>query len=84
MRGRTARSPLEQARREILREARGQLRRLPLEEYRYADEIRGCYQIVARARALATRLGPENETAWTILEQAAWLERETWSAEAAA
>jgi CHC2-type zinc finger protein len=78
------RSPLDEARREIFHEARRQFRRLPLEEYRWADEIRGCYQIVDRARAIATRLGPDDETAWTLLAQAAWLETATWAAEAAA
>jgi hypothetical protein len=77
-------STLDAARHEILHEARRQLRRLPLDQYAWSDELRGCYRIVDRARALATRLGPENETAWTLLAQAAWLETATWAAEASA
>jgi hypothetical protein len=83
-RRRQALSPRDEARREILNEAGRQLRRLPLERYAWSDEMRGCDQIVKRARAIATRLGPENETAWTLLEQAAWLETATWAAEGAA
>jgi hypothetical protein len=51
-------STLDAARHEILHEARRQLRRLPLDQYAWSDELRGCYRIVDRARALATRLGP--------------------------
>ena len=78
------RSPLDEAGRETLHEARRQLRRLPLDEYRWSDEIRGCYQIVDLARAFATRLGAENEMASKLLEQAARLEVATWAAEVAA
>jgi hypothetical protein len=77
-------STLDAARHEILHEARRQLRRLPLEQYAWSDEIRGSYQIVDRARAVATRLGLENETAWALLAQAAWLETATRAAECAA
>jgi hypothetical protein len=74
-------TPLDEARRQILHEARRQLRRLPLELYAWSDEIRWSYQLVARAREVATRLGADSETAWGLLEKAAWLETATHAAE---
>ena len=77
----TLRSPLEQARSEILQDARRQIRRLDGEVYQWSDEIRWCYQLVARAREVGTRLGADSETAWNLLEQAARLETATHAAE---
>ncbi len=75
-------SPLDEARRAIRMEARRQVSRLPLEGYRWADEIRWCYRLVRRAHEVATRLGPMSEAAWELLTQAAWLETATHAAEA--
>ena len=80
---RSSESPLDEARRTVRLEALRQLRRLPLEQYRWADELRWCYQLVGRARAMATRLG-ESETVWNLLLKAARLETATLAAEAEA
>ena len=85
LRRRETLSPLDEARREILLEARRQLRRL--EPYREAfaesDSIRIGYQVVARARFVATVIG-ERDDVWDLLALAAQLERWTLAAEAAA
>ena len=77
-------SLLEDARREVIREARRQLARLPLEDYQWADEIRQCHQIVQKARAVATQMGIESSHAWDLLERGAELECMTMKAEAMA
>jgi len=77
----SASSPLEQARRDVIQDARRQLERLPIEVYRQADEMRRCDQLVQLARYVATHLGPESAAAWSLLERAAWLEVATLNAE---
>jgi len=79
LRRRETLSPLDEARREILLEARRQLRRLFAE----SDSIRIGYQVVARARFVATVIG-ERDDVWDLLALAAQLERWTLAAEAAA
>jgi hypothetical protein len=78
-------SPLDQARREILLDARRQRRRLEpyLEAFDQADSIRLGHQVVAQARRVATAIG-ERDDVWELLAGAAWLETATWAAEAAA
>jgi hypothetical protein len=43
----------------VIEDAWRQFRRLSLEAYRWADEIRWSYQLVDSAREVATRLGVE-------------------------
>ena len=76
-------SPLDQARTEILREGRRQQARLA--PYRAlfieADRIRVGFQLVARARQVATQIG-DREVAWLLLSDAADVERDTLTTEA--
>jgi hypothetical protein len=67
-------TPLDEARRQILHEARRRLRQIDLDRYHDADSIRVCCAVARRARALATALG-DTEHAWDLLAQAADLER---------
>lgn len=77
------RSILDQAREEVLAEARRQRERYapyrPL--FQLAEVIRHRHQLVHRARRVATTLGV-GERAWNILAQAARLETEALAAEA--
>jgi hypothetical protein len=77
------RSPLDQARREILLDARRQQARLDRwrEVYEEADSIRICDHVVRHARAVATPLGPRADVL-ALLEQAAELDTITRAAEA--
>ena len=75
-------SPLDEARREVLDEARRQLRRLDLEAYADADIVRACHRTVREARAVATRLG-DHDHSWALLALAADLERDYFSLESA-
>lgn len=80
----TRRSPLDEARREILRAAGVQYARLaPYRELNAeSDSIRTAYRLIARARQIVTALGGEDDGAWDLLTQAAWLEVATLNAEA--
>jgi hypothetical protein len=76
-------SPLAQARREILLDARRQQARLAhyAELFAESDSIRGADRVILEARAVATRLGPREDVfAW--LWQVAELELDTRMAEA--
>jgi hypothetical protein len=77
------RSPLDQARVEVLLEGRRQAaRRAPyLALYAEADTVRLGFQIATRARQLATRLG-DTAVSWELLAGAADVEREAFSIEA--
>ncbi len=79
-----SRSPLEQARHDVIREGQRQQRRLdPWRELAAEeDSIRLGHRIVERARRVATELHP-CARAWDLLAAAATLERETLTAEAA-
>jgi hypothetical protein len=76
-------SPLAQARRGIIREARAQRWAEPgvLELYRISDYIRGRRRLADRARAAAAAL-PEDR-AWDLLALAARAERDALNVEAA-
>jgi hypothetical protein len=77
------RSPLDQARREILLEARRQQARLEhyAELFAESDSIRVADRLIREARTLATQLGPREDVfAW--LWQVAALELDTRMAEA--
>jgi len=78
-------SPLSEARRRVLREARRHLARLePYREFfAESDSIRIGHRLVARARRVATACGPRPDV-WDLLAAAAWLETSTFRAEAAA
>jgi CHC2 zinc finger len=80
----THESPLQQARRQILRIARAQDARraewLPL--WHVSDHIRLCARLVREARQWATQLGPDDPRTWPLLERAAAVEREGLSVEA--
>lgn len=77
-------SPLQQARRQILRIARAQDARRaewrPL--WHCSDRVRQCFTLARDARGWATRLGPEDPRTWSLLEQAAAVEREGFAVEA--
>ena len=77
------RSPLEDARHEVITEARRHARRLVSHRDTSldADSLRIANQTIARARQYATVLGDRDE-AWTLLAMAARLERDTRAAEA--
>jgi hypothetical protein len=77
------RSPLDEARHEVITEARRHARRLaPYRETNAdADSVRVCYQVAAEAQRVATRLGDCNE-AWALLEQASYLQTLACAAEA--
>jgi hypothetical protein len=76
-------SPLDQARREVLYEARRQQARRARygELYAEADSIRVCDRVVREARAVAMVLGPR-EDVLDLLRQAAELDTMTRAAEA--
>lgn len=80
---RSATSPLDEARREVLREGRRQLARLApyLPTYSAADLHRGLAQVAAGAQEVATLLG-DTERAWELVDAAAALQREALSLEA--
>jgi hypothetical protein len=77
-------SPLDQARVEVLREARRQQERLgPYRTlFAEADSIRGADQLVARARAVGTVCG-DTPPAWELLAAAADIELDARNLEAA-
>jgi hypothetical protein len=77
-------SPLQEARRQILRIARAQdARRAEWMPYWLAsDHVRLCARLVREARQWATQLGPDNPRTWPLLERAAAVEREGLSVEA--
>jgi len=58
--------------REALNLLRAQQRRRQHDQGAMADA--DCWAVIRHARALATRLGPDSEQAWELLEQAAALE----------
>src|SRR5262249_2752857 len=71
---------LEEARREVLEDARRQLRRLePYREmYADGDAIRFLCVVVSRARAVVTTLGPDEQLAWDLARAGADLERDAF------
>src|SRR6266508_1933815 len=77
-------SPLQEARRRILRIARAQDARraewLPL--WHVSDHIRLCARLACEARQWGTVVGPDDPRAWPLLERAAAVEREGFSLEA--
>ena len=78
------RSLLDEARADVLRDARRQEARLA--PYREANADAGVIcaldRTAARARRLATALGPNSDPAWEVLVQAAGLETEARAVEA--
>jgi hypothetical protein len=78
-----ARSPLDEARADVLQDARRQQRRLaPFHElFTAADSIRVGSQLATEARRVATQLG-DGETTWELLGQAAAVELEVLNVEA--
>jgi hypothetical protein len=76
-----AMSALEEARRDILREARRQRARRDVEGYADADTVRAGRRGVLLARAHATGLG-DCDAAWDLLDAAAALERGVLAIEA--
>lgn len=78
-------SPLQEARRRILRIARAQDARraewLPL--WHVSDHIRLCARLAREARHWATVLGSGDPRTWPLLERAAAVEREGLAVEAA-
>jgi hypothetical protein len=76
-------SPLDQARREILLDARRQQARLAhyAELFAESDSIRVVDRVIRDARAVATRLGPR-EDVLALLRQAAELDTMNRAAEA--
>lgn len=77
-------SPLQEARRRILRIARAQDARraewLPL--WHCSDHIRRCFTAAREARRWGTVLGPDDPRTWPLLERAAAVEREGLAVEA--
>lgn len=80
----THESPLQEARRRILRLARAQDARraewLPL--WHCSDYVRLCARLVREARHWGTQLGLDDPRTWSLLERAAAVEREGLSVEA--
>jgi len=74
------RPPLEQARRDLVRDLRRQRQRLAPYDDLVADAevLRYMFRVVAQARALVTALGPDDPHAWDLAKRAADLEREAW------
>jgi hypothetical protein len=81
-----ARSPLEDARADVIRGARRQAKRL--DPYREAladaEALRFMFRVVCAARTVVTALGPDDPRAWTLARAAADLERDAFLAELAA
>jgi NTP pyrophosphatase (non-canonical NTP hydrolase) len=73
-------SPIDQAREDVLDEARRQLSRLDLEAYELADFVRHTYRLVEQQRRYATMLGDTHE-ALEILADCAALETDARQAE---